>query len=85
MEVKDLPEAAKQALEDAGIDLAAAICVDKQGKMHMLKGSGVNGRDTKFPIQTTAIEDITTMSAVQYKGSTCITIMVGGLPYTYCW
>ncbi len=85
MEVKDLPEAAKKALEEAGIDLAAAICVDKQGKTHMLKGSGVNGRDTNFPITTTAIEEITSTSMVRYKGSHCITIVIGGSPHTYCW
>ncbi len=83
--MKDLPEAAKQALEAAGVDVAAVICVDKQGKTHMLKGSDVNERETKFPIETTAIEEITATSMVRYKGSHCITIVIGGIPHTYCW
>ncbi len=85
METVDLPEAARQALEEAGIDLFAAICVDKQGKIHRIRGQGVNERSTKFPIQTTAIEDITPVSMVRHKGSDCITIIINGVPVTYCW
>ncbi len=83
--MNDLPEAAKKALEEAGVDVAAVICVDKQGKTHMMKDKNVSGNDTKFPIETTAIEDITPMSMVRHKGSQCVTIIIGGVSYTICW
>ena len=80
-----MPEAAQNALRQAGVDVAAIACFDKNGEMQILQASDIKEKETNFPITTTAIEDITPMSAVRYKGSTCITIMVGGLPYTYCW
>ena len=83
--MKDLPEAAKKALEEAGVDVAAVICVDKQGKTHMMKDKNVRSNDTKFPIETTVIEDITPISMVRHKGSHCITIMIGSTPVTICW
>jgi len=85
METKELPEAARQALEEAGIDLLTAICVDKQGKIHRVKGQDVNERPTQFPVQTTAIQDITAVSMVRHKGSDCWTIIIGGIPHTFCW
>jgi hypothetical protein len=83
--MKDLPEAAKKAMDEAGIDVAAVICVDKKGKTHMMKDKNVRGKDAKFPIETTAIEDITPISMVRHKGSTCVTIIIGGDPVTICW
>ena len=83
--MKDLPEAAKKALKDAGIDIATVICVDKKGKTHMMKDKDVRSNDTKFPIENTAIEEITPMSMVRHKGSTCVTIIIGGQSVTYCW
>ncbi|MDH5479847.1 MAG: hypothetical protein OEX11_03705 [Nitrosomonas sp.] len=81
----NIPEAAQRALEQAGIDVATIACFDKSGEMQILKASGVNEEQKTFPIQTTAIEDITAISVVRYKGSNCATIMVGGLPYSFCW
>jgi len=85
MEVKDLPEAAIKALEEEGMDIAAVVCVDKTGEMHIMKNKDVRSNDTKFPLETAAIEDIKSMSIVQHKGSTCWTIMIGGLPVTICY
>ena len=85
MDAKDLPDAARQALEDAGIDLLAAICVDKQGNIHRVKGQDVNERSAKFPIQTTEIQGITSVGMVRHKGSDCWTIIIDGIPYTFCY
>jgi len=85
MEVKDLPEAAIKALEEEGMDIAAVVCVDKTGEMHMMKDKDINARDTTFPIETTAIEEITSMSMVRHKGSTCVTIIINGASVTICW
>lgn len=80
-----MPEAAQKALRQAGVDVAAIACFDKKGEMHILRASDVNDNDTVFPITTTAIEDITPISAVRHKGSTCTTIVVNGVATTYCW
>ena len=80
-----LPEAAQNALRQAGVDVAAITCIDKKGEMQILRGSDVNEKEAVFPIATTAIEDITPMTSVRYKGSTCITIVVNGVATTYCW
>jgi len=80
-----MPEAAQNALRQAGVDVATITCFDKNGEMQILQASDVNEKETVFPIATTAIEDITPMSAVRYKGSTCITIVVNGVATTYCW
>jgi len=81
----EIPPAAQQALKDAGVDVAAIVCLDKNGEIQILQASGVNERETVFPIQTTAIEDINSMSVVRHKGSNCITIVIGGVSVTYCW
>lgn len=80
-----MPEAAQNALRQAGVDVATIACFDKNGEMQILRASDVNEKETVFPIETTAIEDITSMSSVRYRGSTCTTIMVNGVPITYCW
>ncbi len=81
----NIPSTVQQALKEAGIDVAAITCLDKNGEIQILQASDVNERETVYPIQTTAIEDITSMSTVRYKGSQCVTIVIGGSSYTYCW
>jgi len=83
----NIPAAALEALQKAGIsDIAIMTCIDKNGKMHSLKGDGVNDNPTPtFPIATTEIQNITPISLVQHKGSTCVTYVIGGVSVTYCW
>ena len=80
-----MPEAAQNALRQAGVDVATIACFDKNGEMQILRASDVDEKETNFPIATTAIEDITPMSAVRYRGSTCTTIIINGEAFTYCW
>ena len=84
---RPLPQAAINALQADGVgDIALTICIDKNGNQHVLRGDGVNdSQKNTFPIATTEIQDITPMSAVKYKGSTCITYVQGGVAYTVCW
>jgi hypothetical protein len=86
-DVKELPEAARNALNAAGItDIAGMMVIDKKGQIHMLKSEEVEHREnTTFPIATTEIRGIVPMSMVQYEGSTCVTIVIGGVPHTFCW
>lgn len=83
----NIPAAALEALKKAGVnDIAVMTCIDKSGNMHYLKGDGVNDNPTPtFPIATTEIQNITPISLVQHKGSTCITYVSNGTLITYCW
>jgi len=85
MEVKDLPEAALKAFEKEGIDISSVICTDKTGKMHMMKNTDVHVKDTKFPIATTEIQGMSSVSSVLYKGSNCCTYIINGNSVTFCW
>ncbi len=85
--VTELPEAARNALDAAGItDIAGMMVIDKKGQIHMIRSEEVEHREnTTFPIATTAIKGIVPMSMVEYEGSNCITIIIGGTAVTYCW
>ncbi len=85
--VTELPEAARNALDAAGItDIAGMMVIDKKGTIHMLKSKEVTHRENvTFPIATTEIQGITSSSIVRYTGSDCITIIINGVPVTYCW
>ena len=84
----NIPAAALEALKQAGIaDVAIMTCIDKNGKIHHLKGDAVKDHsDTaSFPIATTAIKNITSISIVEHTGSNCITYVMGGALFRYCW
>ncbi len=84
--VIDLPEAARNALDAAGItDIASMIVTDKNGQIHMLKYKETEHRETTFPIPTTEIQGMTSIGLVGYKGSNCCTHIIGGVPVTICW
>ena len=84
---KSLPTAAEDALNTTGVsDIAMMICIDKNGKQHVLKGKNVeNDSNNTFPIKTKEIQEITAMSVVKYSGSNCITYVLGGTSYSICW
>ncbi len=85
--VTELPEAARNALDAAGItDIAGMMVIDKKGQIHMIRSEEVEHRENvTFPIATTEIQGITSASMVQYKGSDCVTIIINGASVTICW
>ncbi len=85
--IKELPKAAKEALAAAGItDIALITILDKNGQTFILKDKDVSFSEAvRFPISTTAIEGVTPISVVRFKGSNCIAYFWGGTSYQVCW
>jgi len=82
-----IPPAAIAALQAAGVtDIAVMKCIDKKGNTRLLTGDGVRDHpDPQFPIATTEILGITPISEVHYKGSYCMTYIMGGSSISFCW
>jgi len=63
-----IPAAAIDALKTAGIgDVVVMLCIDKTGKVHQLKGAGVNDSDQAVarPLTTTTT-GVQTISIVEH-------------------
>lgn len=84
--VKVLPNDINQALAKAvgTSDLAGILAIDKTGHIHVLRPENVREHPARFPIKTTEIESITPVSVVTYKGSYCITMVIGGKACIFC-
>lgn len=64
--------------------LAGILAIDKTGNIHVLRPENVGQHPAQFPIKTKEIESITPVSVVAYKGSFCISLVIGGKACIFC-
>lgn len=89
-----IPAAAIDALKNAGVgDIVVMLCIDKNGNVHQLKGTGVNDSDQTLarPLTTTTT-GVQTISIIQHAEPSTATAAatslnpagggIGGTPIT---
>jgi hypothetical protein len=81
MSKPSIPAAAIDALKTAGIgDVVVMLCIDKTGKVHQLKGAGVNDSDqTAARPLTTTTTGVQTISIIEHAEASAATVAAAPL------